>query len=332
MSKRYIPIARKFFESEEWTVPRIFSEQEAWLDMVFLACFADHDIDLGKEGILHLERGEFYYPQRQLAKRWGWPLSKVNRFLARLAESTNPRIEKVLRETRNETHIETQSETQITVVRLCNYARYNKVDNKSETRNETQSETQVETQITVVRLCNYARYNKADNKSETHIETQSETQNETLNNKGYNNKGVKNTHTHYTELKDLFVRACWRAHTSAEACAEACNVSEEIILFCQHNPDANNEHKEYCRQDRMYYIMFEFYRCYHALQRSFPKPLLPAQMQELVRLYDISDIWRIIEAIDNKRERVRGNSLFKTIKQWATTDIIIANRRREQLN
>lgn len=298
MSKRYIPIARKFFESEEWTVPRIFSEQEAWLDMLFLACFADHDIDLGKEGILHLERGEFYYPQRQLAKRWGWPLSKVNRYLARLAEGENPRIEKIQRET------------------------------QSETRNETQ----VETHITVVKLCNYARYNKADNKSETHIETHIETQSETLNNKGYNNKGVKNTHTHYTELKDLFVRACWRAHTSAEACAEACNVSEEIILFCQHNPDANNEHKEYCRQDRLYYIMFEFYRCYHALQRSFPKPLLPAQMQELVRLYDISDIWRIIEAIDNKRERVRGNSLFKTIKQWATTDIIIANRRREQLN
>jgi hypothetical protein len=107
MSKRYIPIARKFFESEEWTAPRIFSDQEAWLDMVFLACFADHDIDLGKEGILHLERGEFYYTQRQLAKRWGWPLSKVNRYLARLAEGANPRIEKVMRETRNETQSET---------------------------------------------------------------------------------------------------------------------------------------------------------------------------------------------------------------------------------
>lgn len=296
MSKRYIPIARKFFESEEWTSPRVFSEQEVWLDMVFLACFADHDIDLGKEGILHLERGEFYYTQRQLAKRWGWPLSKVNRYLARLAEGANPRIEKVMRETRN----------------------------------ETQSETQVETQIAVVRLCNYAHYNKADNKSETHIETHIETQNETLNNKGDINKGVKNTHTHYSELKDLFVRACWRAHTSAEACAEACKVSEEIILFCQHNPEANNEHKEYCRHDRLYFIMFEFYRCYHALQRSFAKPLMPLQMQELVKLYDISDIWRIIEAIDNKRERVRGSSLFKTIKQWATTDIVIAQRRREQ--
>lgn len=298
MSKRYIPIARKFFESEEWTAPRIFSEQEAWLDMVFLACFADHDIDLGKEGVLHLERGEFYYTQRQLAKRWGWSPTKVNRYLARLAEGENPRIEKILRETQN----------------------------------ETLSATQVETQIIVIRLCNYASYNKADNKSETPIETQSETQSETLNNKGYNNKGVKNTHTHYSSLRDLFVRACWRAHTSAEACAEACRVSEEIILFCQHDAEANNEHKQYCQQDKLYYIMFEFYRCYHSLQRSFSKPLLPLQMQELVKLYDLSDIWRIIEAIDNKRENIKGNSLFKTIKQWATTDIVLANRRREQLN
>ena len=147
---RYIKVARKFFESAEWLSPRTFSEQEAWLDMIFLACYANHEIDLGKDGILHLQRGEFYYTQRQLAKRWGWPPTRVNRYLARLAEGDNPRIEKILRETQN----------------------------------ETQSETQVETQIIVVRLCNYASYNKTSHESETHIETQSETQNETLNKKG----------------------------------------------------------------------------------------------------------------------------------------------------
>lgn len=264
MSKRYIPIARKFFESEEWTAPRIFSEQEAWLDMVFLACFADHAIDLGKDGILHLERGEFYYPQRQLAKRWGWPLSKVNRHLARLAEGTNPRIVKIQRET------------------------------QSETRNETQSET--------------------------------------LNNKGYNNKGVKNTHTHYTELKNLFVRACWHACDSAEACKDACRTHEEMCLLFQHDPQALAEHKTLCQRDKFYHIMFEFYRCYPSLQCSFTKPLIPSQMRQLLRMYEAGDIWRIIEAIDNKREQVKGNSLFQTIKQWATTDIVLANRRREQLN
>ena len=37
------------------------------------------------------------------------------------------------------------------------------------------------------------------------------------------------------------------------------------------------------------------------------------------------------EASDNKRDRIKGASLFQTIKQWATTDIVLAQRRREQL-
>lgn len=298
MSNRYIKVARKFFESDEWLTPRTFSEQEAWLDMIFLACYANHEIDLGKDGILHLQRGEFYYTQRQLAKRWGWSPTKVNRYLARLAEGDNPRIEKIMRETQN----------------------------------ETQVETQVETQIIVVRLCNYASYNRASSESETHSETRSETQNETLNKKGYNNKGVKNTHTHYIELKDLFVRACWRAHESAEACRDACKTHEEMCLLFQHDPQALADHKVLCQRDKLYHIMFEFYRCYPTLQCSFSKPLIPPQMQQLLRMYEAGDIWRIIEAIDNKREQVKGNSLFQTIKQWATTDIVLANRRREQLN
>ena len=86
MSNRYIPYARKFFESEEWTAPRKFSEQEAWLDMVFLASFADHDITLSNGSSITLYRGEFYYTMRQLAKRWGWSLASVQRYFARLAD------------------------------------------------------------------------------------------------------------------------------------------------------------------------------------------------------------------------------------------------------
>ena len=77
--------------------------------------------------------------------------------------------------------------------------------------------------------------------------------------------------------------------------------------------------------------MVEMYRCYPNLQKSFRKPLLHQHMRELMRMYDIADIWRIIEAIDNKRDRIKGASLFQTIKQWATTDIVLAQRRREQL-
>ena len=297
MSNRFLKIARKFFESDEWTTPRTFSEAEVWLDMIFLACYAEHDIDLGKDGILALQRGEFYYTQRQLAKRWGWPLSKVNRYLTRLAEGDKPRIEKIQRETQN----------------------------------ETPSETQVETQITIIRLCNYDSYNRGESKSETHFETHIETQNETLNKKGYNKKGDNNTHTHYTELKDLFVHACKHAHESAEMCEEACKACEELLLYCGHDAEAMAEHKTWIKSNPLHYAMVEMYRCYPTLQQHFRKPLLPQQMMELMRMYDIADIWRIIEAIDNKRERIKGASLFQTIKQWATTDIVLANRRREQL-
>ena len=101
MSNRYIKIARKFFESEEWTAPRKFSEQEAWLDMVQLACFADHELTLSNGGIITLYRGEFYYTMRQLAKRWGWSLGGVQRYFARLSEGDNPRIERIVRDKKN---------------------------------------------------------------------------------------------------------------------------------------------------------------------------------------------------------------------------------------
>lgn len=298
MSKRYIPFARKYFESEEWTKPREFSEQEVWLDMVYLACFADHTVDLGKDGILTLYRGEFYYSQRYLAKRWAWSLTRVNRHLARLAEGPNPRIERIARET----HF------------------------------ETPSETQVETHITVVRLCNYNSYNGEKTKSETPTETRSETPTETNNKEGIlRNKGVNNTHTHYRVLRDLFVSACWRVCEGAHICDEAFKACEEMLLYTGHDADAMKEYRAECKRDRLFAVMVEFYRCYHELQASFRKPLLPDQMQHLLSKYDIQDIWRIIEAIDNKRERIKGTSLFQTIKQWATTDIVLANRRRAKL-
>ena len=296
MSNRYIKIARKFFESEEWTAPRKFSEQEAWLDMVFLACFADHELRLSNGGSITLYRGEFYYTMRQLAKRWGWSLGAVQRYFARLAEGNNPRIERIVRDTRFDTPSDTPSDTGVIVVRLCNYNSYNDASSLSDTPSDTASDTSFDT----------------------------------LKNKGILRiKGDKNTHTHYSLLKDLFVRASTRAHESADMCDEACRACEEMLLYCGHDAEAMAEHKVWLT-NKLHYAMVELYRCYPSLQRSFRKPLLPSQMSELMRMYDIADIWRIIEAIDNKRERIKGASLFQTIKQWATTDIVLDKRRQEQ--
>lgn len=297
MSKRYIKLARKFFESEEWTAPRKFSEQEAWLDMVQLACFADHEITLSNGAILPLYRGEFYYTMRQLAKRWGWSLGAVQRYFARLAEGDNPRIERIVRDTRFDTPSDTHSDTGAIVVRLCNYNSYNNASSLSDTPSDTPSDTGFDT----------------------------------LKNKGILRiKGDKEIHTHYSQVKDYFVRMCSRADESAEVCNEACKACEEMLLLCGQDAEALAEHKVWLTNP-LHAAMVELYRCYPSLQQHFQKPLLPSQMRQLMRMYDIADIWRIIEAIDNKRECIKGASLFQTIKQWATTDIVLANRRRDKL-
>ena len=128
------------------------------------------------------------------------------------------------------------------------------------------------------------------------------------------------------------MRACLRAHTDPRECIQACNTCEEMLLYCGQVPEAQAEHKQRCANDYLFAVMVEVYRCYPRLQQSFKKPLIPDQMRHLLNLYNIADIWRLMEAIDNKREQVKGNSLFQTIKQWATTDIVLANKRREQLN
>lgn len=297
MSKRYIPYARKFFESEEWTAPRKFSEQEAWLDMVFLASYATHDINLGKSGILTIQRGEFYFPQRGLARRWGWKLSTLQRYLQRLSEGERPRISRITRR-----------------------SAMGSLDGSA-----------CGSEVNLIKLCNYETYNSFVDVDGSACGSACGSEDGSLNNKGYIIRDIKNTHTHYSSLKDLFVYASTHAHESADMCEQACKACEELLLYCGHDAEAMAEHKTWIKSNPLHYAMVEMYRCYPTLQQHFRKPLLPSQMRELMRMYDIADIWRIIEAIDNKRERIKGASLFQTIKQWATTDIVLANRRREQL-
>lgn len=286
MSSRYIKIARKFFESDEWQRPRKFSEQEAWLDMIFLACYADYNLDLGKDGILTLHRGEFYFPQRHLAKRWGWDLTKVNRHLARLAEGDNPRIAKISRET----HF------------------------------ETPSETQVATKVVVVRLCNYESYNSVKNKSETPSETRSETPSETLKNKEYLRRKIDNkTHTQYLELKDLFVRSCVSA--TREDHEIAAKVAQDMASITMTDGEAAQDHNSRCRKDASFNLLFWLWWKFPKLQLSFDRPLNPTEAKDLLAHYKLDDIGVWIESIENKRDSIPYNrSLYSTIKQWAKND------------
>jgi len=60
-----------------------FAKGQAWIDMILMANHQTIKIPY-KEGITEIKRGEFIRSVRELANRWGWSKSKVDRFLKQL--------------------------------------------------------------------------------------------------------------------------------------------------------------------------------------------------------------------------------------------------------
>jgi hypothetical protein len=57
-----------------------FSPGQAWLDLVMLAAFKDHELKCGRI----LRRGELWATYRILGERWGWGKDCVARFIRKL--------------------------------------------------------------------------------------------------------------------------------------------------------------------------------------------------------------------------------------------------------
>lgn len=109
METGFVPLSRKFFDSDLWSERRIFSRAEAWIDLIRTANFKPGNVIVDGRCI-SLERGELVASLRYVSNRWSWPKSKVERFYA------------VLKDCRR---IETRTETGITIVKLCNYKQFN---------------------------------------------------------------------------------------------------------------------------------------------------------------------------------------------------------------
>jgi hypothetical protein len=78
----HIKIARKFFDTDPWwNKPRVYSEAEAWLDLIQLAAYRSTTFAT-LHGPLDLERGQLVASLRHLAARWKWSVKKVRGFLA----------------------------------------------------------------------------------------------------------------------------------------------------------------------------------------------------------------------------------------------------------
>lgn len=77
----YILLSRKLFKSDLWLQKRVFSDVEAWIDIIQTAQWRDRVFETEKFGAIELKRGEFIGSVRRFEKRWKWSKSKVGRFL-----------------------------------------------------------------------------------------------------------------------------------------------------------------------------------------------------------------------------------------------------------
>lgn len=121
----YIKLSRKFFAHRFWEGKKVFDFADAWLDLIQMASWKDREQQIGYEKI-EVPRGSVVASFRYLAKRWSWSTSKIERFLDML---------------KNETMIETQKKTGITIISLCKYEQYNGAPSPEKTPNETPNET-----------------------------------------------------------------------------------------------------------------------------------------------------------------------------------------------
>lgn len=131
MEAGYIPLSRKFFEHELWQEPRVFSRAEAFADLLRRTRFEANTstILIGAQSI-EIRRGEVVASIRFLAKNWGWSKNKVDKFLDYLVDNgmiTKRKPYEIEKGTRKGTITRTAP----TIIKLCNFDKYNPIFPKS---------------------------------------------------------------------------------------------------------------------------------------------------------------------------------------------------------
>lgn len=128
----FIKIDRNFFEGKYWKQKRVFSQAEAWIDLVRSARFEiEPETRILSSGrYITIKRGEIHASIRFLAERWSWGNDKVKRFLdAAISEQA----------------IERRTEQGESIITLLNYGIYNPVGDESQTANRTPNQTPIDT-------------------------------------------------------------------------------------------------------------------------------------------------------------------------------------------
>lgn len=108
--RNYIPLNRNIFNHFFWTESRVFSDFEAWLDIIRSASFKDNQKKLINKRLAVWDRGEWPVSISFLCERWVWKPGKVRGYLKLLEK---------------EEMIEVLKRDSITYLKVSNYEDYN---------------------------------------------------------------------------------------------------------------------------------------------------------------------------------------------------------------
>lgn len=81
MNNGYVSVPREFFDSIQWRRKRIFTESEAYLDLLQMAYYGSEPTERMVGGAkVEICHGQLAAQQNYLTQRWGWTRYKVRRF------------------------------------------------------------------------------------------------------------------------------------------------------------------------------------------------------------------------------------------------------------
>lgn len=144
MHRGYLPIWRKFFDEHPfWKKKRVFSEAEAWIDILRETHFDEEPKERFINGkMVRVNYGEAIMSTRYCGIRWGWHNSRVFRFFKLLQMMEQ---------------IEVKTEHKTNRIIVINYATYDIKQNAKQNEDRTQIERKQNanrTQIEQTKTCN----------------------------------------------------------------------------------------------------------------------------------------------------------------------------------
>lgn len=122
----WFKVYRSIWRSEDF-LDEPFTDREAFLWLVSEAAFEDCELEAGGK-VIALQRGQVAHSIRHLAEQFGWPVSRVRRFLTR--------------HTKRHTIRHTSGGaggTPVTVITICNYERFQSKDPQCGTPKDDQA-------------------------------------------------------------------------------------------------------------------------------------------------------------------------------------------------